>query len=566
MALNKLSACPPTPRNAAFFTQPFILLMHLTRRLLSAAKPLISIEQSLFEKRAVYEAGIRRKEYVFPNRISHFEAYKPNSSTSGSTNPHFWAVTGPRKSDFLSIVAGKYVPEPATGRKYSILPHERIQFLNFRESSGLDKVHLSARYESFSSKADHELTDDVNSVRNYVTGANNYNSKTSASVSDELTNMLLEMFNLTHLAKKWINSLSNGQMRRARIARSLINKPDMLVIDDPFLGLDPEATELVCASLAKVANELHTSVILGLRVQDDVPDWIGHMAFVNDDGLALAGARDKVEENLDKFVKLQTVIHEKNERDHAHQWRQIDQSVLQNEKCHVQFQNASVVYKGLPVLQNFNWCIPRGSRWRILGNNGTGKTTILSLITADHPQLWKSVLSIDGVLRKSGSGANFFDVNNAIGMSSPELHALVPTSKTMMEIILNGLVKDVGNSNFLYKPKEPIELPKSMERFQDRLSIYGDVPFGELSVTDQKLALFLRAVIKNPSLLILDEAFSCMDDEDVMVQCHRFIEQELQDCTVLTIGHIDWEVAPHDYVLKLTGDVHRSYQIWAKKS
>ena len=105
-----------------------------------------------------------------------------------------------------------------------------------------------------------------------------------------------------------------------------------------------------------------------------------------------------------------------------------------------------------------------------------------------------------------------------------------------------------------------------MERFQDRLSIYGDVPFGELSVTDQKLALFLRAVIKNPSLLILDEAFSCMDDEDVMVQCHRFIEQELQDCTVLTIGHIDWEVAPHDYVLKLTGDEHRSYQIWAKKS
>lgn len=540
--------------------------MRLTLRLRSTT-PLLSIRQALFEKRTVYEAGIRRKEYVFPNKISHFETHVPggnHSDTPEPSRPLFWAVTGPCKSEFLSIVAAKYVPEPPSSRKYSILPHEQLQFLNFRESSGLDKVHLSARYESFSHKGDLEMTDDVNCVRNYITGANNYNSKTSRGVSEDLTDRLLDMFNLNHLQKKWINSLSNGQMRRARIARSLINKPQLLVIDDPFLGLDPEATELVCSSLEKVASDLKTSVVLGLRVQDSIPDWISHMAYVTSDGLALSGARDEVEDKLGQLVVLQSSLHDENEQAHRNQWRAMDKSELLGQPCHIRFENASVVYKDLPVLQNFSWCVPRGSRWRILGNNGTGKTTIISLITADHPQLWKSVLSIDGVVRKSGSGANFFDVNNAIGMSSPELHALVPGSKTMMEVVLNGLVKDVGNSNFLYQPGPEATIPADFAPFEARLYQHGNTPFSELSITDQKLALFLRAAVKKPALLILDEAFSCMDDEAVMVDCHRYIDQQLGDTTVLTIGHLDWEVAPHDYVLKLTGDAQRSYEMWKK--
>ena len=94
----------------------------------------------------------------------------------------------------------------------------------------------------------------------------------------------------------------------------------------------------------------------------------------------------------------------------------------------------------------------KGSKWRILGDNGTGKTTLLSIITADHPQSWKSVIKVNGILRKTGSGVTFFDINNKIGISSPELHALVPQhNKTMKDIIYNGLVKNVGNSNFISK-------------------------------------------------------------------------------------------------------------------
>ena len=77
------------------------------------------------------------------------------------------------------------------------------------------------------------MLDDVNSVYNYVTGLNNYNTQ-HTSISQEFVNELLDYFKLQHLKHKWINSLSNGQLRRARIAKSLINKPKLLIIDDPF--------------------------------------------------------------------------------------------------------------------------------------------------------------------------------------------------------------------------------------------------------------------------------------------------------------------------------------------
>ena len=83
-------------------------------------------------------------------------------------------------------------------------------------------------------------------------------------------------------------------------------------------------------------------------------------------------------------------------------------------------------------------------------------------------------------------------------------------------------------------------------------------------MTNQKLALFLRALVKNPEILILDEAFSCMEDAKVMRRCHDFIAHDpiFRNMTILSIGHIDWELSSYDYMLKLTGDENRSYEVY----
>lgn len=510
---------------------------------------------------------------VFASAIDNFAVYKPNEKGLAA----FWAITGPEKTPFLQCIGGRFLSSPPLARTYPFLADgsssssERIQLLNFREQSGLDKTYLLARYETFASKGALEMSDDVNSVRNYVTGANNYNNN-NVVADPEFESHLFSLLNLEHLSNKWINLLSNGQMRRARIAKLLITRPDLLIIDDPFLGLDPGATGRVSESLRLVASELQIGLVLGLRVQDDIPKWIDQVGFVDSNGLTKVAAVEDFPVHLKELNKehvSHVVRHQHNKKEDMVPIALEDTFVLgaggKRQTPHIEFDNASVVYRGLPVLLNFNWVVEPGSRWRILGDNGTGKTTILLLITADHPQSWKSVLSVNGVLRKSGSGVNFFDVNNNLGLSSPELHALVPPNKTMWQVILSGLVKEVGNSNFMFTGKEEDigEFGHSvLDQFSDRLAESKDKPFYELSITDQKLALFLRAIIKNPSLVILDEAFSCMDEETVMERCHDIVDYQMPHTTVLSIGHIDWEVARLNYVLHLVGDSKRQYNYY----
>lgn len=521
-------------------------------------KCLVSFQNAKFKKDTLLKTP-----YIYPNPISNINIYPANVQNGSS----MWAVTGNSKTTMLKIIAGEYILYPPLSRQYPLINDRptQLQFLNFRDGSGLDKVHMSARYETYSYKGVLEMLDDVNSVYNYVTGLNNYNTQ-HTSISKEFVNELLDYFKLQHLKHKWINSLSNGQLRRARIAKSLINKPKLLIIDDPFLGLDPINTQGVSEALKTVSEELDTSIVLGLRVQDDIPDWINSLCYVDESGVKLSGNKLEILNEYNALVSQITTTHKSHVSRHNKQQQQQQSKPIEISKnnhftendIHIEFQNASVAYKQLVIFDDFNWKIPRRSKWRILGDNGTGKTTLLSIITADHPQSWKSVIKVNGILRKTGSGVTFFDINNKIGISSPELHALVPQhNKTMKDIIYNGLVKNVGNSNFYFKG-DPNNITargqKYLQYFADRIDKYGDTIFNELSLTDQKLALFLRAIIKEPELLILDEAFSCMDDENVMIKCHELIEKELNDTTVISIGHLEWELCKYDYMIQLIND------------
>lgn len=522
-------------------------------------KHLLTIKNALFHEGHIRNAS---PNYVLKNPIPRFQVCLPGTGAA------FWGILGPQKSTFLDIAASKYIPEPPKSRLYPEIstPSEDVKQLSFKESSGLDKVHLSARYESYSYKGVLEMSDDVNSVKNFITGANNYNSNYSDSLSERVVERVMNLFGLQVLKDKWINSLSNGQMRRARIAKALISRPKLLIIDDPFLGLDPKATSSVSESLEKFAKELETSIIIGLRVQDNIPSWITHIAYVDESGLVFSGRKDDVKREAMKYLSRGKGAQVTEKRSHLEEIESLIASSLVTDPI-IEFENASVTYRGQSILKNFNWRIERGSNWRILGDNGTGKTTILSLITADHPQSWLSVIKNNGVMRKSGSGINYFAINNQIGITSPEIHALVPATMSMYEVIMNGLVPEVGNSNFkfLYKGGDPKVggFPEFVLReFGEHISDSKNISFGSLTISQQKLALFLRAIIKNPDILILDEAFSCMDDEALVMKCHRFVLQLMRSATILTVGHIDWEVPMTDFTLQLLGGEHCHYKFY----
>jgi len=491
------------------------------------SKPLIKLENAIFKGLATSKST----PPVFKNPISL------------TINPQErWAIIGTFKTQFMKALASQFISDPPLSRTYPFLnktvwPQSVIQFLEFK--GALPTAHLAARYEFFKDEFDE-------TTRKFVIG----NLTNTRAVNEELLASIFKKLKLEGLEDRWSMGLSNGQMRRARLAKALIHEPKLLIIDDPFLGLDPTASSIVSDLLGELPPNPH--VVLGLRYQDTIPDWITNIAVVDENGVITTGKKTDVQEHLDELKAKDQAMKE-------------EQSALNNEKIEnlkklfnynkninyniplLEFKNISVAYRGQQILTNLSWTVPHGSKWHVQGNNGTGKSTLLSLITADHPQAWNSSVVMYGEPRRTGK-QNFFDINKEIGFTSPELHVIFPGNLSVYDAVATGFV--VGS----FIP--PKDLSKDqMDRIMAYLKEFNiehkkDVKFHDLSISDQKLVLFIRSIIKNPDLLILDEAFSVMDDTRIE-QCKELLRH--YPGAVLAIGHLESEVPDTDRYIKLLG-------------
>lgn len=462
------------------------------------------------------------KKSIFENPIS--LTINPNER---------WAVTGPRKTELLNVLAAKYIPQPALSRQYPFLekniwPSQAIQLVEFKGS--IPVSHLSARYEHFRDEFDFSLCKYLGQSLGTAAGAN----------SAEITKIMHQL-KLDELANRWVVGLSNGQMRRARLARALLQKPRILLIDDPYLGLDPSARGMLSDVLEMLPPNPH--VVIGLRYQDRIPSWITHVAITNAKGIIRQGPIHELEDTLahlrrQERDKLHAVLKQNDQRKHRIRKQSTD-VILELDKINIS-------YNGQVVLKDLKWQVRRGEKWHLRGDNGTGKSTLLSMITADHPQSWNRKIIINGVPRKTGKH-NYFSINEMIGHASPEIHALFPLELTAYESVSTGYI--VGS---LVPPRDKLS-DFQKQRITDLLAefkIEPNTPLHDLSLSDQKTVLFLRSVVKIPDILILDEAFSGMDSWRVE-QCKAFMDR--WEGTVITVGHVEDELPLSDKYIRLHG-------------
>lgn len=473
------------------------------------------------------------------------------------------------KTDFLGVLANKFISHPVSSRTYpaslkdTAFRTELLRFVNngswghgAHDSSG-GFTHLSSRYEFFKDLEVDEI------VQEFIADQS-YNSNTC--FDKEKVNSLVKMLNLIGLQGRFITTLSNGQFRRARIAKALYKEPSILCIDDPFLGLDPFATNTVNEVLKKTASDpgLKTTLVIGLRVQDDIPDWVEDIVIVNHHGIQKQG---KKKDLLADLTKLKNDFHEK----HLTMQRQIQKKLEEYTDCLkdnengatgrvgeniIEMKNVNICYKGVPAIKDLNWTVKEGEKWHIRGRNGSGKTTLLSLITLDHPQSWNRSIKVFGVERAPGK-VNYFDTNKCIGFTSPELHALYPKNHTVFETISTGYI--VGS---YIPPRDNLtqQQAKKIDNFLEMLDLgyLRDVKFEDIPVSKQKLVLLLRAIINSPRILILDEALSAMTDEDV-IKGKCLVDQ--LNTTCLIIGHVQEEVPKCDKYIVVNGARHGVYEI-----
>lgn len=477
---------------------------------------------------------------IFPQRIQHFEV-KPHEK---------WALWGPGKGKFMDILSNKYISDPPLALKYGLgTKFPRVEKVLFK--GVMPTAHLSARYEYFKDEFDQTckqfiLDNATGSIRVSYDVA-----KTNRQVDMDLYHKLVQELRLVDLQDRWAMGLSNGQMRRARLAYSLLKKPDVLLVDDPFLGLDPTASSIISNFLAHYP----LPIIIGLRYQDQIPDWCTHVCCVESDGrIPFQGA---VKNHLAQIDEIRgTRVMSRNavkdgmppvdELISGHPMLKRDPQVP-----HLELKGIDVKYRGEPVLTQMHWKVEPGSHWHIQGNNGTGKSTLLALITAEHPQSWNSKVVEHGVPRKTGQ-VSYFDINKRIGMSAPELHAVFlkkcSDKLNVREAIATGF-HEASSNNFtpIWDHLDAAQ-QTLIKKYMQYFNLEEDTLFGDLSVSDQKLVLFIRSLIKMPDLLLLDEAFSGMEQEP-MVRCHELLNH--WPGTILVVSHVPEETPACQNYLRL---------------
>ncbi|KAG5988957.1 hypothetical protein E4U54_004486 [Claviceps lovelessii] len=568
---------------------------------------------------------------------------------SSSRQPHNWCIVGPSlagKTTFLQILRGRLLCVPPTARSYPYLlaretpiparrrvPQQAVRYVGFDTeattattgASVTTSAFLSARYESW-----REITDF--SVRDFLLGNTELNplARTSSSSSsssstlgredvdkdeceqgeDEegtipmaLLDRVVRDLGLDGLLDLPVTFLSNGQGRRARIARALMTRPEVLLLDEPFLGLDPPTVSRLSVLLQSLADKARPRLVLSARPQDPLPEWITHLVYLRSDcQIESMGSKDVVLDGLRKYVKgvrlgglvedEKLPIHtltdigrvlgssrmwnaaadlskggeekkkEKGEDHVVHVLTPVNpdaEPLIEMEGCRVRYGDKIVLGNWSqqttrqgrgrdsgPQKDGLIWTVRRGERWGIFGPNGSGKTTLVSLVSSDHPQAYSMPIRIFGQSRlpdPASSGSKrpltFWDIQARVGHSSPEVHQHMPRSHSVRNVIENAWAATFRSQPKLDGPaKQRVdaalrwfapELNLKQQQQQHHLSHShsplswaDETTFGELSFPAQRVALFIRSIIKSTDVVVLDEAFSGMDDA-VRDKCALFL-------------------------------------------
>ena len=301
---------------------------------------------------------------------------------------------------------------------------------------------------------------------------------------------------------KYVVLMSSGETRKFQLTRTLLRDPRVLILDNPFIGLDAETRNQLKELLSILSKERALQIILVLSKTDDIPEFITHVVEVKDRvvGKKLsitdynARCRPYPDHALSKDKKEAILALQYNSQEFHTEYV-------------VKMNGVSIRYGNRTILDSLNWNVKNGERWALSGQNGSGKSTLLSLVCADNPQSYACDIELFGVPR--GSGETIWDIKKHIGYVSPEMHRAYLRDLPAIRIVASGLKDSVG----LYvKPTE-----KEYEICRFWMDVFGlrgqeERTFLKLSSGEQRLVLLARAFVKDPELLILDEPLHGLDN------------------------------------------------------
>jgi ABC-type molybdenum transport system ATPase subunit/photorepair protein PhrA len=303
-----------------------------------------------------------------------------------------------------------------------------------------------------------------------------------------------------------------------------------------------------------------------MRPQDPIPEWTTHLAIIQKDGTVRTGLKQHV---------LSTTINV-----HHHGWtppvefHKTNTDTPTQHEAVIDLSGVNVTYGDRQVLRDIHWTIRPNSRWHLVGSNGAGKTTLLAMLTGEHPQSYTQSSKLT-LFSRPRAGWATPHLHARIGRVSPEMHNAFPRRRgmTVWDAVGTGF-----EGNFVPRGRfcvgfgedgKPLEEGGEVERWRVRrmwevmkmlgpaawrgetdnqvvaeeAKAFSEKAFVDLSGGEQSMVLLMRALVGRPPLVLLDEAWSGMDESMVEAARNHLREGGLEDGQAcIVVSHWEEEV------------------------
>ena len=293
-----------------------------------------------------------------------------------------------------------------------------------------------------------------------------------------------------------LKSMSSGERKKALLKHLLKTNPDFLILDNPFDNLDSDSQNNLTSLLNTIST--HTTIVQLISRKGDLLTFIANYAtlvgstitFHNNTTSIVNSNQGAYPTTFNAPIPLPLV------------------SFSYPADILIILKNVSVKYGDKPILNKICWEIRPGEFWQLIGKNGSGKSTLLSMITGENSKGYGQELYIFG--QKKGSGESIWEIKEKIGYFTPAMTDKFSGHHTVEHMMISGFNDSVG----LYQKPTDVQLALAKEW----LLLIGmwptkDIYFHDLSIGQQRLVMTIRAMIKHPPLLILDEPTAGLDDQ-----------------------------------------------------
>ena len=424
-----------------------------------------------------------------------------------------WLVIGPNgggKADFLNALAG--VPG------YRITPNEGgsgkdVSLFSNSFASSTEIVSLERAARIIQEERDNDESDYIEGGVDIGRTARMFiaqvlwpdikKGKPLPPAASEIDNRPeVELTGIKKILDRGLKYLSTGEIRRTLLARALISGKQLLILSDPFAGLDAQSRKIIFDFVTQ-----KDGIILAMERWNEIPDTITHVLEFSNKEVSFCGPRLEYEKLMQQRTTKGRMTAEEESA-----FKELFGGVTLREPQGplVQMTNVNVSWGDNHVLRDLSWTVNRGEHWLIQGPNGSGKTTLLELITGDNMQVFCNDVRLFGSRR--GSGETIWDIKKQLGIVSYRLHVeyRMLGGTSLLNVIISGFRDSIG----LYEAAKDTEIDLAKKWLAlGGFSGRENESFGNLSYGEQRAILILRSAVKTPALLILDEPCHGLDEQ-----------------------------------------------------